>query len=419
MSRSLAVAVAVCCVWVVGCGKRAGRTDAGSAGASAKSGERAAEQPPRGRFDAAMAVVRKQVAASKWDDARANLERLLLTADVTPEQRQALETVRAEIDRRLAVAALALPGPGVQLQSPAVPASPQAAAERARLSSGKMAAISRDPYLAAMAVDAGTGRVLFEENADTLAFPASVLKLMDLLIILEKIEAGTLKLTDTVTVTAPSANTGGSQVYLKEHEVFTIDELLYALMVQSANDAAVALTTHVAGSKEAFVALMNQRAAALGMTSTEFNSVHGLPPAQGQKPDTTTARDLARLALELLKHPDALRYTSVSERGFRNNQFVMRTHNHLLGAFAGCDGLKTGYYTVAGYSMVTTAHRDGRRVLAVVLGSRNLRLRDAKAAELMNKGLGLMGQLSAPPPPGAAAPASAAKAAVPAPATRR
>ena len=194
----------------------------------------------------------------------------------------------------------------------------------------------------------------FEDRADALGYPASMLKLMDVLIILEKIEQKQVSLQDTVTVSAKAAKTGGSQVWLAEKETFTVDELLYALMIQSANDSAVALAEKVAGSTEAFVSLMNQKAKALGMTHTTFYSVHGLPPGVGQHPDETTPRDFAILCRELLKHPDVLRYTSTRERPFRPNAgektIIMRTHNHLLAQVQGCDGLKTGYFTVAGYS---------------------------------------------------------------------
>ncbi len=254
----------------------------------------------------------------------------------------------------------------------------------------KIGTLACNPYQSAMAIDAESGQILFAENPDAPAYPASVLKLMVLLIVLEKAQTGELRLQDQVPVTAEAARIGGSQVYLKEHESFTIDDMLYALMVQSANDAAMALAIHVAGSKEAFVALMNRRAAELGMKNTQFHSVHGLPPQTGQNPDSSTARDMARLARELLKHPDTLRYTATRERGFRNNTFIMRTHNPLLGRFDGCDGMKTGYFTAAGYSIVATARRDDARVIVVILGSSDKKIRNAKAAELLARGFGSM-----------------------------
>jgi serine-type D-Ala-D-Ala carboxypeptidase (penicillin-binding protein 5/6) len=250
--------------------------------------------------------------------------------------------------------------------------------------------VSRDPWLGAIVVDAATGKVLYEDQADAKGYPASVLKLMDLLILLEKLEQKQLSLQDQVPVSAKAAKTGGSQVWLAEKESFTVDEMLYALMVQSANDAAVALAEKVAGSTDGFIELMNRRAKELGMTSTVFRSVHGLPPATGQENDVTTARDLALLCRELLKRPETLRYTSTREHPFRPNvagkAVTMRTHNHLLGQVEGCDGLKTGYIAQAGYSIAVTAIRHGQRVIVVVLDSVNRKVRDAKAAELVAKG---------------------------------
>ncbi len=254
----------------------------------------------------------------------------------------------------------------------------------------KSASIAQNPYRGAIVIDVATGAVLVQDNPDVRAYPASVLKLMDLLIVLEKLQQKQLNLQDQVTVSPKASKTGGSQVWLADKEVFTVDELLYALMVQSANDAAVALAEKVGGTTDGFVELMNKKARELGMTSTVFHSVHGLPPAPGQEPDVTTPRDLSLLCRELMKYPDTLRYTSTRERPFRPNggsrTVVMRTHNHVMANFEGCDGLKTGFYSVAGYSIATTAYRNGRRVIAVILGSQDRKVRDAKAAELMSKG---------------------------------
>ena len=247
--------------------------------------------------------------------------------------------------------------------------------------------LGRSPYVGAIVVEADSGKVLFEDNADGTSYPASVLKMMTLLITLDNIERGTLHLEDNVTATREAALTGGSQVYLCEREVMTLDDMLYALMIQSANDAAVALAVHIAGSKPAFVELMNERAQEIGMKHTHFASPHGLPPARGQQPDVTTARDMSLLARVLLKHPTALRYTSTHQHSIRNGRFMMRSHNHLLNTFRGCDGLKTGYTYAGGYSIAATAVRDGIRVVVVVLSSDSIRTRDRKAAELLDLGL--------------------------------
>jgi len=250
--------------------------------------------------------------------------------------------------------------------------------------------MARDPYKGAIVVDAATGMVLHEDNADAEAYPASITKLMVLLVILEAVDAGLLALDEPVTVTSKSSTIGGSQVYLKDNEVFTVDELLYALMVQSANDAAVALAIHYLGSKAAFVELMNKRAREIGMKGTGFHSVHGLPPGRGQQPDVSTPRDIAKLCRELLRHPDVLRYTSTKRRAFMTDAeepFLMENHNRLLGELEGCDGFKTGFFWAAGFSIAATAREEGRRVIAVVLGARSERVRDKKAKKMLTEGL--------------------------------
>ena len=284
----------------------------------------------------------------------------------------------------------------------------------------------------AICVDAATGKVLAEENADVRHAPASVTKLMTLLVVLDAVDAGKLKLTDVVTADKDAKAMGGTQAHLDVGEKHTVDELCYALMVQSANDAAVALAKHVAGSREAFVAKMNERAASLGLAGTAFQTPHGLPPSRktGGEPDLTTARDLAKISVELLRKRDTLKYTSAKTYRFRPptgdpkadapgtlSHFI--NHNKLLGNYAGCDGLKTGW-TNAGASIVTTASRGDKRVIAVVLGGKvpsadpklpdpklSQRRRDDKAAKLMDEGLAALGVAGAAPTAYTDKPASA------------
>ncbi len=250
--------------------------------------------------------------------------------------------------------------------------------------------ISEDPYRSALLLDAETGKTLFSDNVDAVVYPASVLKLMDLLVILDRIEQGTLNLNDMVQVTVEAYKMGGSQVYLDPKEQFSVEDLLYALMVQSANDAAVALATHVAGSKENFVAMMNRKAEELGMKNTRFHSVHGLPPADGQQVDVTTAEDFGILCRELTHHPEVFKYTGTKVRDFRDGQFIMRNHNHLLGNVDGCDGFKTGYFKAAGFSIAATAEKNGVRMIAIVMGSKDRKVRDAKAKELLAEGFAMV-----------------------------
>lgn len=255
------------------------------------------------------------------------------------------------------------------------------------------APISKDPYIGAMALDARTGAVLYEDGADRPGYPASMLKLMDMFLILDRVQQGSIRLDDVVRVTQEAAAMGGSQVWLDVRESFSVRELLYALMIASANDSAVALAIHVSGSKEAFVREMNAKARDLKLSPvTQFHSPHGLPPGAGQRPDMTTARDFAKLCQALVTaHPEVLEYTSTAYRPFRpdaEKPVEMRTHNPLLASIPktgieGCDGLKTGYFSDAGYSIAVTAERNGARVIVVVLGSRDKKTRNAKAAELV------------------------------------
>jgi D-alanyl-D-alanine carboxypeptidase (penicillin-binding protein 5/6) len=259
---------------------------------------------------------------------------------------------------------------------------------------------SRHPYWSAIVVDADTGRVLWEQNADAVGYPASCIKLMNLLLAVERMERGELAADDPVRVTRESAEIGGSQVYLREGEVLTLDELLNAMIIKSANDAATAVGVHLAGSKAAFVALMNRRAQELGLAATKFTSCHGLPPSPGTaaNPDQSTARDLARLGREVVRHPLALRYTSARKGSIRDGAFQLQTHNYLLNTCEGCDGLKTGFFNAAGFSIVATARRNGRRVIAVVMGSPERKVRDRVAQELIEKGFQRLSELPAATP---------------------
>jgi D-alanyl-D-alanine carboxypeptidase (penicillin-binding protein 5/6) len=250
----------------------------------------------------------------------------------------------------------------------------------------------RADYKGAIVMDAATGAVLAEENADVVSPPASVTKLMTFLVVHDALAAGKLRLDTPVPVAVEDAKTGGTQVWLDTRETFPVEELLYALMIQSANDAGSALARAAAGSREAFIAQMNARAAALGMTRTTFRSPHGLPPASRKiaEGDLTSPRDLALLSRELLLHTDILKYTTVKTRefgvGVRAQTVVMNNHNHLIGSVAGCDGLKTGFTNAAGFCLAATAERDAKRVIVVVMGSPDRKTRDAHVRRLIEEG---------------------------------
>jgi len=258
---------------------------------------------------------------------------------------------------------------------------------------------SRKAYSGYIVTDAATGRVLLEDGADVRNPPASMTKLMTFAVLHDKLAAGTLTLQMPVRVSPEDARMGGTQVYLDPRETFPVEELIYAMMIQSANDAAHALARASAGSAGAFVELMNAKARELGMTHTTFRSPHGLPPASRRVADgdLSTPRDFAVLCRYLLKNTDVLKYTSIRNRDFgaerKGGPLHMRNHNNLLGKVEGVDGLKTGYTAGAGYCLSATADRNGRRVIAVIMGSFGPngqvdkgRARDLKAIELIEQG---------------------------------
>ncbi|MCB1182912.1 D-alanyl-D-alanine carboxypeptidase [bacterium] len=239
-------------------------------------------------------------------------------------------------------------------------------------------------FQSAIVVDAATGLVLVETDPDVRRPPASMLKMMTELLVLERIEEGDLKLDEPVNVSAKASKMGGSQVYLKHGEVFPVQELLKALAIHSANDAAVALAEHLAGSTDAFVDLMNIRARELGMTNTEFHSVHGLPPGWKQESDITSARDMALLARELVQHPLALEWSSTATAPFRDGEFTLYNPNKLVGKYRGLDGLKTGYTGAAGWCVTATAVQKGRRLISVVMGCPSDRDRANETTRLLS-----------------------------------
>jgi len=254
-------------------------------------------------------------------------------------------------------------------------------------------------YAGAIVIDAGTGRVLFEDNADVSNPPASMAKLMTFAVLHDKLAAGTITLQTPVRIAVEDSKMGGTQVFLDPRETFSVEELIYAMMIQSANDAAHALARASGGSVEAFVELMNAKARDLGMTRTTFRTPHGLPPPSRRiaDGDLTTPRDFATLCRHLVVHTDVLKYTSIRNRDFgagrKDGPQHMINHNNLLGRVAGVDGLKTGYTAGAGYCLSATAERNGRRVVAVVMGSFGPKgetdkgkTRDLRAIELLERG---------------------------------
>src|SRR6184192_4296740 len=227
---------------------------------------------------------------------------------------------------------------------------------------------------AAMLVGTTARAVLAREAAAPVAY-----------LVMDRVRDGSLILDTPVRASAWASRIGGSQVYLAEGETFPLGELLKAVMIASANDAAVAVAEHVAGSTAAFVELMNARAKALGLADTTYQSPHGLPPAKGQTADLTSAHDLAVLARELMRFPEAVRWGGTASAGFRNDTLAMANTNHLIRTYAGATGLKTGYYREAGFSVTATASRNDLALIAVVLGLPTKEESFAEAARLLNE----------------------------------
>ena len=234
----------------------------------------------------------------------------------------------------------------------------------------------------ALLMDQATGTVLFEKNADEQRAPASVTKVMTLLLIMESLESGKLTWDTPITVSAEAAGMGGSQVYLKEGETMTVDEMVKCISVVSANDCCVAMAEAIAGSNTAFIEQMNTRAAELGMVNTHFNSCTGLDTEDHY----TTARDIAIMSRELMKHTDIQKYTTIWMDTVRDGAFTLSNTNKLVRFYEGATGLKTGFTSTAGYCLSATATRDSLSLIAVVLGGEtsDRRFEDAKA--LLNYG---------------------------------
>ena len=254
-----------------------------------------------------------------------------------------------------------------------------------------------DPYQGAIVVDARTGKILFEQRASTYAYPASITKLMTMLVVLEQIDAGNISLRDKVAITKEGIfirNSRPSQAFLdtRESGAFTVDDLLKAVMIHSACDASQVLAIHVAGSRNAFIDMMNQKARELGMNSTTYHTEHGLPPVDGSQPDISTASDIAILSLACLRHPETLKYTGenlawLPLSPIRKEKFMLANRNALISKepYQGCDGLKTGFHDMGGWSLTATAERNGQRVISVVLGSPDKATRNATSRKMLDK----------------------------------
>ncbi len=238
---------------------------------------------------------------------------------------------------------------------------------------------------AALLLDAGTGEVLYARQPDAERFPASITKVMTLYLVFERLAAGQIRLDDPVTISAYAASQRPSRLGLKPGQTLSVDQAIRALTTKSANDIAVAIAEHVAGSEAQFARLMTHRARALGMANSRFVNPSGLPDSR----QVTTARDIATLSLALIRDfPQYYPY-------FQQQQFVfqgraMPNHNHLLRTMPGVDGIKTGFTNAAGFTLAASAVRDGRRLVAVVLGSPTRPGRDANVEALLASGFNVL-----------------------------
>lgn len=216
-------------------------------------------------------------------------------------------------------------------------------------------------------IEASTGKVLYAKNEFNAASPASVTKVMTLLLVCEALEKGKYKLDDVVTISAKAASMGGSQVFLEEGETITVEELIKSTVIASGNDASVALAELTAGSEAAFVKMMNQRAAELGLNNTNFENTTGLD-------DTTTkhyscASDIGKMSRELIQHEIILKYSSIWQDTIRNGEFTLTNTNRLVRYYDGCNGLKTGSTDKAGYCISATAKRGNMQLISVIMGA--------------------------------------------------
>jgi D-alanyl-D-alanine carboxypeptidase (penicillin-binding protein 5/6) len=246
----------------------------------------------------------------------------------------------------------------------------------------------------AVLMEAATGKILYEKNADQGLPPASVTKIMTLLLVMEAIEQGKIGWADIVSASAHACSMGGSQIYLKENERMSVEDLVKSVVIASANDAALALAEHIAGSEESFVKLMNQKALSLDMQNTRFENTNGLDDTTLNH--YTSARDIAIMSRELIKHEKILEFSSTWMDTIRNGTFGLTNTNRLVRFYQGCNGLKTGSTAKAGFCVSATAKRDDMTLICVVMGAERSDDRNAIAKSLLDWGFSNFGLFARP-----------------------
>lgn len=234
-------------------------------------------------------------------------------------------------------------------------------------------------------IEQATGTVLYEKNADERLSPASVTKVMTALLVMEAIENGKLKLDDIITVSANASAMGGSQIFLEIGEEISVTELLKGMMVASGNDAAVAFAEALGGTTESFVGMMNKKAEELGLTNTHFMNCHGLD----EEDHYTSARDIAIMSSELLKHEKILEFTSIWTDSIRDGKTSLANTNKLVRFYDGCDGLKTGSTSVAKCCISATAKKNNMRLISVVMAAPTTDMRFAAVRQMFDYGFAL------------------------------
>lgn len=243
------------------------------------------------------------------------------------------------------------------------------------------------PAKSALLMDVATGTVLYEKNAHEALPPASVTKIMTMLLIMEAIDSGALGYGDIVTASEAAAAKGGSQVFLKAGEQMTVSEMLKSIAVSSANDCACAMAEHLSGSESAFVEQMNRRAQELGMRDTHFVNCTGLDDGPDAASHRTSAHDIAVMSRELLaRHPDITKYTTIWMDTIRGGAFGLSNTNKLIRFYPGATGLKTGFTSTAGYCLSATARREKLELIAVVMGCESAKTRNAACKSMLDYG---------------------------------